>query len=245
MAHKILIVDDDQEFRQELREFLEGYEIIEASDGVQALTLLRRANEIGLVLLDVNMPGVSGTDVLREMKRIDPDLGIVILTGYSSKDVAIEALKGRADDYIEKPLDIGKIKNIIDKVLESKQGSAEIDASDIEGKVRKVKNFAELNCFKKISLKDAAQAVCLSPKYLSRIFKQYSGMGFSEYRLKIKIRKAKELLHKGGLNINQLADKLGYENAESFIRQFKKLTRQTPTEYRRKSRAPRHPRRNK
>jgi DNA-binding NtrC family response regulator len=126
LADKILVVDDDVEFRQELRDFLEGYDTIEASSGQEVLRLLKRANEIGLVILDVMMPGANGIDVLREIKRNDPDLNIIILTGHSSKDVAIEALKGRADDYIEKPLDIDKIKEVIDKLLASRQGKDEI-----------------------------------------------------------------------------------------------------------------------
>ena len=106
MSDKILLVDDDEAFRAELRDFLEGYDVVEASNGRQALALLQRANEISLVVLDVMMPGLNGIDVLREIKRADPNLGIIILTAYGSKDTVIDALKGRADDYIEKPLDM-------------------------------------------------------------------------------------------------------------------------------------------
>jgi two-component system, response regulator YesN len=234
MAEKILIVDDDAEFREELRDYLEGYEVIEVSGGMEALKLLKQANEIGVVVLDVMMPGLTGTDALGEIKKIDPDLGIIIMTGHSSKDVVIEALKGHADDYIEKPADIGKIKETIDKLLARRVQAGAIDITDSQGKIEKVKYFIERNSFKKTTLKDAAQSVCLSPKYLSRLFKEKSGMGFNEYRLGIKIAKSKELLKKSGLNVNQVSDKLGYENTESFIRQFKKITRCTPAEYRRK-----------
>lgn len=234
MPEKILIVDDDADFRSEFKDTIEGYEIIEASNGKAALELLKRANEIGLVILDVMLPGVSGTEVLREIKKIDPSLGIIILTGYSSKDVAIDALKGHADDYIEKPLDIDKTNEIIERIMSLRRGEPDINISDINGKIEKIKNFTERNCFKKTVLKDVAQAICLSPKYLSRIFKQNTGTSFSEYKLKIKMEKAKTLLVKTGYNVNQVSDKLGYANAESFIRQFKKLTGNTPTEYRKK-----------
>ncbi|MDD5730314.1 MAG: DNA-binding response regulator [Candidatus Omnitrophica bacterium] len=237
MAEKVLIVDDDREFREELKEALEEYQVLDASSGVEALGMLKRANEIGVVILDVMMPGLSGTDVLREIKKRDPELGIVILTGHGSKDVAVEALRGNADDFVEKPVDIENFKEIIEKLLEKRRrGEDGIDISDINGKIEKIKDFAERNCYKKIGLKEAAEAVCLSPKYLSRIFKQKTGKSFSEYRLKIKIEKARELLSKSANNVNQIADKLGYENVESFIRQFKKLTRKTPTEYRKKNR---------
>lgn len=234
MPDKILIVDDDEAFRSEFKELFDEYDVVEASDGRSALRLLKPANDIGLILLDVNMPGISGIEVLKEIKKTDPDVGIIILTGYSSKDIAIKALKAHADDYIEKPIDLNKTKEIIEKTLENKRGEKGINTGDILGKIEKVKSFIERNCYKKTSLTDVSKAVCLSPKYLSRIFKKSTGMNFIEYKLKIKMEKAKELLVRTGYNVNQIAEKLGYENTESFIRQFNKLTGLTPTEYRRK-----------
>jgi two-component system, response regulator YesN len=237
MPDKVLIVDDDAEFRLELKDALDEYSVLEVSSGKDAINLLKKANEIGVVVLDVMMPGVSGLDVLTEIKKTDPQIGIIILTGHSSKDVAIEALKGRADDYIEKPVDLEKLKQVIEKLLEAQRSKKEAETGDIEGKIEKVKRFIERNCFKKTTLTDAAAAVCLSPKYLSRIFKENAKAGFNEYKLKIKVAKAKELLNKSGYNINQISDKLGYENAESFIRQFKKLTGSTPSVFRKRLKA--------
>ncbi len=232
MAEKILIVDDDADFRSELKDYLNDYEIVEASCGAEALQILKKAHQVGLVILDVMMPGLSGMDVLREIKNADPAISIVILTGYSSKDVAIEALKAHADDYIEKPLDIHKIKDIVDRLLENKLEASGIDTQSINGKIEKIKRFTERNCYKKISLRHAAEEVCLSPKYLSRIFKQVTGRSFSDYRLGLKMEKAKHLLLDTGYNINQIADKLAYQNAESFIRIFSKNTGCTPADYR-------------
>lgn len=234
MPGKILIVDDDQEFREELKDALEEYGVIEASSGMAALEFLSRAHEIGVVILDVMMPGPSGTEILEEIRKSDPDLGIIILTGHSSKDIAIEAVKGHADDYLEKPVDIYVLKETIEKLLTAKDGKPDSAVLDLKGKIDKVKSFVERNCYKKTTLKEAAESVYLSPKYLSRAFKEHAGIGFSEYKLKIKMSKAKELLVGVGYNVNQLSNKLGYENAESFIRQFKKLTRFTPTEFRKK-----------
>jgi len=236
MAYNILLVDDDKEFREEFRDYLEDYQVIEARNGEEALNLLRKPNVIDLVILDVMMPGLRGTEVLKEMRKLDPDLGIIILTGYSSESVAIEALKGHADDYIQKPLDIDKAKEIIESLLEAKKEEGNIDIAGIKGKIEKVKRFVERNYHKKVCLKDAAQSVYLSPKYLSRIFRQNTGKSFSEYKLKVKIEKARELLSKTGYNVNQVAENLGYENVESFIRLFKKFVKYTPAEYRKKIR---------
>jgi len=232
MPDKLLLVDDDREFREEFAESLSDYEIIQADSGQEALRLLSRANEIDLVIMDVFMPGLSGTEVLKQIRNNFPGLGIIILTGYSSKDIAIEALKGHADDYLEKPVDIEKAKETIENILAAKRAPSDLSSQGIKGKIEKVKKFVERNCFKKVYLKDAARAVYLSPKYLSRIFKEITGTRFTEYRLKVKITQGMALLKKSGYNIDQIADKLGYKNTESFIRQFKKIAKLTPTEYR-------------
>jgi len=76
--------------------------------------------------------------------------------------------------------------------------------------------------------------VSLSPKYLSRVFKDVTGTGFMEYKLKIKIDKAKELLKGTGSTISEISDKLGFMNPESFMRIFKKVTGATPTKFRKR-----------
>ncbi len=232
MPEKLLLVDDDREFREEFAESLSDYEVLQADSGQQALKILSRPNEIDLVILDVFMPGLSGTEVLRQIRDNYPDLGIVILTGYSSKDIAIEALKSHADDYLEKPVDVDKAKEIIENILSAKRTPDGLSSQGMKGKIEKVKYYVQRNCFKKVRLEDAAQAVCLSSKYLSRIFEENTGMRFTEYRLKVKIAQAMALLKKSGYNIDQISDKLGYKNTESFIRQFKKSVGRTPTQCR-------------
>ena len=237
MTYKILLVDDDKDFREEFCDYFEDFQVIETSNGRDALNILKEPNDIDLVILDVILPDLKGTEVLKRMKKIAPDLDIIILTGYSSKDIAIEALKGHADDYIEKPINIDKmninrIKMIIEKLMDEKGGKVDIDSIELKDKINKVKRFIERNYDKNISLKAASKVACLSPKYLSRIFKENTGMGFNEYKLSIKTERAKKLLKNTGYNINQIAFKLGYMNPESFLRLFKKFTGLTPTEYR-------------
>lgn len=232
MPSKILLVDDDPVFREEFRDCFEDFEFIEASNGQEALETLKKPHEIDLVMLDVKMPGMNGFEVLSRIKEIAPEVGIIISTGYSTKDTAIEALRKQADNYLEKPLDIEAAREIIEKVLDSKKDLPDFAASDITDKIERVKIFIERNCFKKVTLEDAAKAVCLSPKYLSRIFKEQTKQGFNDYKLAIKMDKAKSLLIETGYNVNQISDRLGYENVESFIRQFKKMAKCTPSVWR-------------
>ena len=232
MAYTILLVDDDKSFREEFRECFEDYRVQEASSGEEALRILQKPNEVDVVILDVVMSGLRGTEVLKRMKRIDPNLGIVILTGYSCKDIAVEALKGRADDYLEKPVDVERTRELLNLLVRNRSTAGTVDDGSIEGKIERVKHFARRNYEKKLCLRDAAEAVCLSPKYLSRVFKEHKGMGFSEYRLAIKMDKAKELLRNTRYNIDQISYMMGYQNVASFTTIFKKMTGQMPTAYR-------------
>ncbi len=231
MPYNILLVDDDNEFREEFRELFDDYDFVEAQNGREALEAIEKPNEIDLVILDVKLPDMRGTKVLREIKRIAPKLPVVILTGYSSKDVAIEALKGDADDYIEKPIDPPKAEQIIRLLLE-RTAAGPVEGQGAGGKVTRVQSFLSRNYHKKVSLEEAAALVCLSPKYLSRLFRERVGQGFNEFRLQQKIERSKDLLSGTEATVNQIAWQLGYRNAESFIRVFKKITGSTPSDFR-------------
>jgi YesN/AraC family two-component response regulator len=231
MPNTILLVDDDSDFREEFRDYFAAYNIVEAQDGEKALAILKRPNEIDLVILDVRMPGIQGTDVLTEIKKQTPELGIIILTGNSSEDVAIEAVRGHADDYLQKPVDLAAVRESIEKLLEARAARSPGYSDD---KIEKAKRYLERNCYAMVSLKDASEAVALSSKYLSRLFIKNTGMGFKEYSLSLRLKEAKRLLTATSLNIEQISDKLGYQNIESLTRLFKKMTGLTPLAYRKK-----------
>lgn len=232
MSYHILIVDDDSLFREEFRECLElEYRVIEASSGEAAIEVLRKPNEIDLAILDVMMPGSRGTEIIQDLRQLSPGLVIIISTGFGTKDVVVEALQGRADDYIEKPLNIGKTMALIKTYLQKKAGLPGT-GEGTRTKIQHVQRFLERNYDKKVRLQDAAESVCLSPKYLSRAFEQHAGMGFSEYKLKVKVNKAKSMLKETDVNIDHISAQLGYENTESFIKIFRKFIGQTPAAYR-------------
>ncbi len=233
-AGRILLVDDHAAFRNEFISCFEEYDIIEACSGEEALEILSEPNCIDLVILDVNMPGINGIQVLEKIRKTTPGIGIIIQTGYGSKEVILKALRGKADDYIEKPLNADTTRKTIEKILEIRRGLPDIDICSRKDKIERVKHFVQRNCFKQISLKDATGVVHISPKYLSRIFRQETGMAFHDYVLLLKMEKAKELLEKTSLNVDQISYKLGYANSESFTRQFKKRTRFTPSGCRKK-----------
>ncbi|MFA6434684.1 MAG: response regulator [Elusimicrobiales bacterium] len=241
MLEKILLVDDDSIFREEFRAcFEDRYDITEASSGAEALRILSAPHELDLVVLDVRMPGMNGLETLKKIKAAGTDIGIVILTGHSSKETAIEALRAHADNYIEKPFDIEKARQILDQVLDARKKGLKDLNPDAEDRTERVKRYLQRNCFKKVSLADAAEVACVSQKHLSKLFKERTGVGFSEYKLKIKVEEAQKLLKTTAYSVDQISATLGYENTESFIRLFMRLTGSTPAQYRKHPPQARH-----
>lgn len=106
MSCKILVVDDEVAVCKELRKFLEGkgYDVVEAYDGDQAV-LLYRQERPDLVLLDVRMPGKDGIDTLKELKALDPEASVIMVTAVAKKKRTKQALAEGASDYITKPFD--------------------------------------------------------------------------------------------------------------------------------------------
>jgi len=236
-ALPILVVEDDPSLREALMDTLElsGYTAHAAADGEQALAWMEGGDldvRPGLVLSDVQMPGMDGLAALELIKTIAPEKSVIIMTGFSTKDTAIHALTARADNYIEKPFDLKTMRAAIEKELQARSGEDRPDQMNVAGKIEHVRWFLEGNCFKKITLQDAAKTVYMSPKYLSRIFREKTGMRFNEYKLKMKIAQAKKILRSTGSSIKQISAKLGYAHTESFIRQFEKIAKTTPSNYR-------------
>lgn len=235
MAYQILVIDDDADFREELRDCLDGYTVIETANGIDALAVLKRSNAIDLVILDAVMPQLSGIEILREIKKIKPSLAIIVLTGQSNKDIAIDALKGRADDYIEKPVNVSKFLETIQSILAAKAVEDFTYDHGIHAKIEQAKQFIERNFEKKVTLEDVAGQICLSPKYFSRVFKEIAGQGFNEYRLSVKVTQACDLLKSSDFTVTEITNRLGYQNLESFIRMFEKIMGVSPMQYRHKN----------
>jgi len=117
--YKILVVDDDNEMRDNIMEVLadEDFEIFSAEHGENALEQVKN-NSFDLVLLDLLMPGISGMEVLPLIKRESPSTQVIMVTAFSTVDNAVEAMRKGADDYITKPFKINDLRMTVRKCLE-------------------------------------------------------------------------------------------------------------------------------
>ncbi|MGA3028957.1 MAG: sigma-54 dependent transcriptional regulator [Bryobacteraceae bacterium] len=116
----ILVVDDDASLAATLREFLsrEGYQVEVAQSGAEALAIQAANPRISLALVDLIMPLMDGLTLTVELRRRDPDLALVIMTGYGTIETAIEAIKKGAEDYLTKPFDYEAVRKKIARLME-------------------------------------------------------------------------------------------------------------------------------
>jgi two-component system response regulator HydG len=115
----ILIVDDEQIIRSVLKRKLEqstSYNVLTAEDGVPALEIFEQ-QPVDLVISDLIMSRMNGIELLRNLKRLDPKIPVIIITGYGTLDDAIEAIKLGAEDFIKKPFDMNDVVVTIEKTF--------------------------------------------------------------------------------------------------------------------------------
>ena len=119
---RILVVDDERSMRELLAIVLrrEGYEVLLAENGRTAISLLER-EPVDLPISDIKMPDMSGVEVLRAAKRIDPDILGIMITAFASTDTAVEAMRLGACDYLSKPFDIDLLKMKVREKIENRQ----------------------------------------------------------------------------------------------------------------------------
>jgi DNA-binding NtrC family response regulator len=118
----VLLVEDKAELRAMLRKALEraGYIVEEAPDGNTAIDKVR-SRRYQLVLSDLKLPGNSGLDVLREARRVEPTLPVILVTAYGSVEEAVTAMKEGAFDFIQKPVDLDHLKLLLERAARQQE----------------------------------------------------------------------------------------------------------------------------
>ncbi len=123
---QILVIDDEQNNREALTLLLQsvGYQVRSAASGEEALTILQQT-PFEIVITDLFLPGVSGLDILKQVKNDSPYTNVIVITGQASAETAVEAMKSGAFDYITKPFNFEKLKVQISKAMEKSRLVAE------------------------------------------------------------------------------------------------------------------------
>ena len=120
---RILVIDDEPSIRTMLVQALEigGFAVRDAEDGEQGLSLLKEDHSIGVVLTDLMMPKMNGMEVLEHAKEYDPNVEVIVLTGFGGHESAIEAMKKGAYDYLQKPTNVEELFLTVGKAIERRR----------------------------------------------------------------------------------------------------------------------------
>ena len=136
MTEKVLLVDDEEEFVETLAERMRnrGMEVDTSNSGGEALELVDE-EPYDVVVLDLQMPGMDGIEVLERIKRRKPDIQVVLLTGHATVEKGVEAMKQGALEFLEKPIDLSKLSEVIHKAKAEKMILVE---QDTEERIREI-----------------------------------------------------------------------------------------------------------
>jgi two-component system, OmpR family, response regulator len=167
MKLRVLVVDDDEDICLYLREFLtrEGFKVTTVSKPADALLEVRQGRH-QLVLLDVRLPGVDGVDLLRQLRAIDSDICVIVMTGYPSVQTAVDSMKAAAFDYLQKPFDLQELRAVMERAIREK--GLIVDAEERVNQMLGAR-IRSLRKSRTLTLRQLANKTALSVSLISQI----------------------------------------------------------------------------
>ncbi len=261
--YSILIVDDETIERKALEMTIKASSlpfsmILEASSGREMLEAVKRHN-VDIIILDINMPGITGLQALEMLRSDGMDTKVIISTAYDEFNYAVKALQSGAVDFLVKPVAdetlTESLKKCIERLDEEKKMSERItkiedylrvsssslkEEGEYPEAVKQVCAYIESNYDKRIGLDEIARDLSYSKFHLSRIFKDAMNMTVIEYLTKTRMDKAKELLEFTKDSVKVIAFRTGFSDPNYFSLTFRKAEGLTPLQYRAKTIMERH-----
>jgi DNA-binding NtrC family response regulator len=174
---RILVVDDEQDNCEYLKLILtkEGYEVVAITDPTLTVETLR-SGDFHLVVLDMMMPQMSGTEVLEQIRKIDSDIAVVVATAYPTVDTAVASLKAEASDYVKKPLEPEAFMATVRNAL-ARKGLSKDPEADLHRAIGRTIRDSRKN--QELTLKQLARRTGLSVSLLSQIERAESSASIS------------------------------------------------------------------
>lgn len=253
-SRTILIVDDEPRSREGMKKILGvwaagQYEIRTASNGGDAMQILEEI-PVELMITDICMPGISGLTLVSQMreKRIQRQPSVILISGHAQFEYAQQAIHLSVVDYLLKPATREKLIASVEDALKAREEREHIvfmqkmsdpqlmairnEEAALSDPVRQAMHYVEMHIEEVISLQEVAGYVHLNGSYFSSLFKEQCQMNFSEYVVRRKLHKAKELLLKTNLPIAEIASRIGYQTVRYFNKVFKVYEGMSPGQYR-------------
>lgn len=236
--YQLVIVDDEEKILDGISELFPwnniGFNVAARFMDARSALAYIEDNPVDVVMTDISMPDMNGIELTKELKRL-PNIEIVLFSSYRDYEYMRAAIQFGTTDYLLKPIRYEELVACFEgiKLKLDKKNSVEVVKpktyySEI---ITRVDEYL-INNYQKASLEGAAEAVGLSPNYLSKIYKEKSGSGFLERLNRIKMEKACELLMDPSYKHYEIAFYVGYDNPKNFSRAFKSYFNVSPMEYR-------------
>ena len=261
---RLLIADDEKLEREALAEMVarrfEHEVVLELAENGRKAADTAVLWGADLILMDIEMPGMSGLDAARAVLAQRPGCRVIFITAYSLFQYAHEAVHLGACDYLLKPVDPDELEASIRRAMRQVEAERKLeelatakalpepqdagaapaeDAADEDSPaamvMAQVRRYLEDNYMFDLSLDSVGEILHISPAYLSAQFKKYQKMNFLDCLTELRINAAKELLADPLRSTAEVASMVGYDDSSYFARAFKKRTGMTPTQYRRQA----------
>lgn len=237
---KLLLVDDEETILHGMEQYIKKNttcfsRIFCATSGQEALDIIYKHHP-EIMVLDIQMPGKSGIDVMKEANASGLCPQTIILSGYDTFSYAQQALRQGAVDYLLKPCRSSELaKKLADMVGEREhEGLGELASQESNHIVKSAIAYMKEHMDEDLSQLTVAENVGISPSYLSTLFAKKEGMGFSDYLNQIRITCACDYMQDERMKIYEIAYKVGYRDEKYFSKVFKKITGESPSSYRKK-----------
>lgn len=256
MKYKILVAEDELIERKVLCKTLNKYlgelcQIYESKNGREALEVYNR-EQPQIAILDIEMPGINGLEVARKIREEGWPCAILFLTGFDKFSYAKQAISVRALEYLLKPYNEKELIFAVEEAMqhashfpenppipeslqtEEPQPRKDDAAENIRlSLIREdIRAYIETHYMEDVSMQNAAQAMRYSEAYFCKLFKQCFHVNFSAYLNEYRIEKAKAMMENPRINVKDISLACGYSDSNYFARVFKRITGQTPSEYR-------------
>lgn len=255
MKYKVLVAEDELIERMVLCKILRKHlgelcDIFESKNGREALEVFQR-EQPQIAILDIEMPGINGLEVARKIRESGQDCAILFLTGFDKFSYAKQAISVRALEYLLKPYNEQELIYAVEEAMQHasrfikketrKDSPAEElpQAKDDDSEnirislIREdIRTYIGKNYQNDISMQSAAQFMGYSEAYFCKLFKQCFRVNFSAYLNEYRIDKAKVMMADPRINIKDIGIACGYSDSNYFARVFKRITGQTPSDYR-------------
>lgn len=256
---RLLIADDEMIEREVLHKTLAKNLggrccIFLAENGREALRIYEEEH-IQIAILDIEMPGINGIETAQKIREKDKDCCIIFLTAYDEFSYARKAITVRAMDYLLKPYDEQELMLVVEEAVRlaserpkdeinvngdaPAEGAEDVSEETEDGGQIRLSKVAELislyiqdNYMYDISMQDLARTMNYSEAYFCKLFKQCFNKNFTAYVTEYRVEQAKKLLKEPTVNVKDIGKAVGYTDSNYFAKVFKRITGQSPTEYR-------------